>query len=119
MNKTAQIDLEAQISDLLDNEHDMLLAADFEKLKGIAAKKEELVSSLSMRAREKNPALTSELQIKAKQNARLYEAALLGLKLATTRLSELRTTLGELKTYDDRGFVTKTTTEGPSVSVKA
>lgn len=111
--------LESQIVDLLESEHRMLLAADFDMLKSVTEKKEALVSMLTARAEQDTPALTSEIQRKAKHNAQLYEAAILGLKLATNRISELKTTLGELKTYDDRGLVTTSTSNRSSVSVKA
>ena len=111
--------LETQMSELLDSEHQMLLSADFEKLRVVAEEKEKLVALLSERGKARNPALTTDLQNQAKRNARLYEAAILGLKLATDRLSDLRASLGELKTYDDRGLVTTSKTGAPSVSIKA
>lgn len=111
--------LEAQIVDLLESEHRMLLAADFDMLKSVTEKKEALVSLLSSRPKQDAPALTAEIQHRAKRNAQLYEAAILGLKFATNRISELKTTLGELKTYDDRGLVTTSTSNRSSVSVRA
>lgn len=112
-------ELEAQIMEVLEAEQALLLKADFENLGGISERKEALVSELRDRATEKNPKQTEAIRSKAERNAQLYDATLSGLGQAINRISEIRSTLGKITTYDDRGLVTTTDTEAPSVSVKA
>ncbi|MEM9581637.1 MAG: hypothetical protein AAGA08_00825 [Pseudomonadota bacterium] len=111
--------LEAEIMNVLEEEQLLLLKADFESLSALSQRKEALVDALKSRGAEENPRQTDAIKSKAERNAQLYVAALSGLGQAIDRISEIRSTLGKIKTYDDRGQVTTTNTQAPSISIKA
>lgn len=104
---------------VLKEERALLLKGTFGELEGIVTRKEAALDNLGrLNASEYASALPS-IRIKLQENARLLEAAMLGFEQAATRLEDIRSAIGQLKTYDGQGKVSSNNTAGPSVSFKA
>ncbi len=119
MSLNSAKDLEAQISEVLETECQVLLTADFEKLPSLTVRKEELIAKLEAESEHREPSFAAQLHAKANRNARLYEATLNGLQIAIERLADVQSSFGKMTTYDDQGALNTTSLDSPSVSIKA
>lgn len=91
-----------EIADLLIEERRRIRAAEFSGLARIAVLKADLIAHLEAGGRLSSARLAA-IGEAARDNLRLLDAALKGLKAARTRIEAIRGAARGLNLYDDRG----------------
>lgn len=94
--------LVGEVSDLLDEERQALLAGNMDKIEELLPKKLDLAERLST-ADELEKQGLAELKPHALRNQELLNEALKGIKSVADRLAEMRRVRAQLDTYDANG----------------
>lgn len=111
--------LEAEIVALLNKEYQLLLKSDFYQISSILSEKEHLVEKLETFGTSKVDIDLQKVKTLAARNTDLLSASLEGVKAAIETISNVRTSFGQLKTYDIQGQISTTATTAPRVSIKS
>lgn len=104
---------------LLDQERAAIRTADFAKLEHISAQKEGISEKLKKTDSSIEKSALDTLRKMTAENAALYKASLTGMKLALDRISEVRQSFGQLKTYNTHGQLSTESTSQSAVSKRA
>jgi flagellar biosynthesis/type III secretory pathway chaperone len=109
--------LDQTLLDLLTEERQAIMAGQFDKLSGLAGRKEALFGDLAMAA-VTVPRLR-QIGIQVSRNQRLLAAAMRGLREVGDRLGLVRDVRDNLSTYDKSGLKTTVVSTRPSFERKA
>ncbi|UWR22380.1 hypothetical protein [Sulfitobacter sp. S190] len=90
------------MQDILRRERKLLLSGDLAKLSDLLPEKERLVAHFHD-AKEGDAEVLDEIRVQSRDNERLLNAALAGLRSVTQRVKELQTVRSSLETYDQLG----------------
>ena len=91
-----------RIERLLDQEKATVLSGELKRLPQLITQKEALFSQIGEHPNP-DPTLLKRLQQKTEQNQKILDAAMLGIRAATDRISEIRKKGSNLKTYSEQG----------------
>lgn len=95
-------DIFDQLDDLLEKEHDAMLAGDLDCIARLVDQKETLIGQLTqLEQSDELPVAT--LQNKLQHNHALLENALQGIRRAASRMAAIRRVRRSLETYDEAG----------------
>jgi len=108
-----------EIVDILDEERRRIRAAEFAGLGRIAALKADLVTRLEVAAGPLHAGRLAGIAVASRDNLRLLEAALRGLRAARTRIEAIRGAARGLSLYDDRGRALSIVPAGGGVERRA
>ena len=96
-------DIAAALEQLFDREAEALREADFARLEGLLAQKEQLSEALSAATPPLGVDRARQLQARAVRNAGLLDAVRDGLRAGADRIGMLTAPAAALQTYDGRG----------------
>ncbi len=108
-----------RIEAILEQEQQMLRNGDFSKFESFVAEKQNAFDALKNTTARISPEAARNLEKILARNRTLYEAAMEGMKAGSARISEIRQTIGGLKTYDNSGKIKSRKLSSPSISLKA
>lgn len=117
--KHGELDLEAEIVALLEKEYELLVTARFQEFPEVLEKKECLADRLKGAKNLVSDINLRNIRALAERNSTLYSASLEGIGGAIERISDVRSSFGQLKTYNDQGRIATAATTAPRVSVKS
>ena len=117
--KQDEFDLEAEIITLLNKEYELLTTASFQEFPNMMEKKERLVERLKGSESLVSDIKLQEIRALAERNSTLFSASLEGIGGAIERISDVRSSFGQLKTYNNQGRISTAATTAPRVSVKS
>ncbi len=104
---------------ILAQERQFLLTGRIDEIVKMAPKKEEIINALNKSIDQFDKDELSALDVKLKDNKRLLEAAMVGMRTVNNRLEEIRKSIGQLQTYNEKGQSCSDHTGGPTFSLKA
>ena len=91
-----------RIERLLDQEKEAVLSGDLQQLPHLLTQKEKLFSQIAEKP-DLDLALLSRLQQKTEHNQKILDAAMLGIRAASDRMSDIKSNGSGLKTYSPQG----------------
>lgn len=106
----------------LDKERQFILRGDVSRLDAMIEERERMVEALAKTAGADCETDTTEieaLQIKARRNASLIQAAIKGIKDANERVAEIEAAHSRLSTYSAQGLVSNVACQKTTVIKKA
>lgn len=103
--------------DILDEEAEALKGADFDRVNHLAREKEQLIEGLAQSRMSQRLAI--RIGKRAQRNAKLFEAAINGIKSAGKRLSEMRSVRDGMRVYGSEGEVQNVKTTAGKLERKA